>query len=234
MKHLKRCYTELLTNTPDPVIAIEQAGRLCYKSQKHCTECDGSGWRDVEIEAGKFEKQSCMDCNGRATEFVRMLIKRGHEAMIEHAVATFKFICDRGVTHELVRHRLASYAQESTRYCNYSKDKFDSEITVIRPPELTEQQWERRKKVLEHIELLYQEEVGEGVKPQIARGVLPISLKTEIICTANFRQWRTMMKLRTSKAAHPQIRQMMSSVHNVFKMEWPVFVEDIEPYEHTD
>jgi len=218
MKVLTECSAELISHTVYPTIVIERAGRTCYKSEKPCPDCGG------------YADKSCMTCVGRSNEFVRMLIERGHEAMIEHATATFKFICDRGVTHELVRHRLASFGQESTRYCNYNKKKFGAEITILQPDGLTDQQWERRKKVLEYIEHLYLEEIGEGLNPQIACGVLPICLKTEIITTANFREWRHILKLRTSKAAHPQIRQMMGQVYDVFNTTWPVFVEDIEPF----
>jgi thymidylate synthase (FAD) len=101
---------EILTpiNRNNILQSIEIAGRTCYKSEDKITE-------------------------DSASKFVRMLISRGHEAMIEHNSLTVKFICDRGVSHEIVRHRIASYAQESTRYCNYSNDKFGNEITVIKP-----------------------------------------------------------------------------------------------------
>jgi len=227
---------ELLSCTPHPLLAIEAAGRTCYKSEdriEDCATCGGTGFVSGENLSGDGvgAYDECPECAERARTFAAMLIKRGHEAMIEHAVATFRFVCDRGVTHELVRHRLASFGQESTRYCNYGKDKFGSEITVIRPPGLTDEQWERREDLFAQIEMLYLMETGERVKPQIARGILPISLKTEIVTTANFREWRHILKLRTAKPAHPQIRIMMRQVYDVFAKKWPVIVEDVEPYE---
>jgi thymidylate synthase (FAD) len=175
---------ELLWITPEPLKAIEKAGRTCYKSEEKITETSSSA-------------------------FVAMLNSKEHGAMIEHASASLRFVCDRGVTHEIVRHRLASYAQESTRYCNYAKEKFGREIGIIMPNEhLTPAQVERRIELMTHIEKVYMSEIDEGVTPQIARGVLPTCLKTEIVMTANFREWQHFFKLRTSKAAHPQMREV--------------------------
>ena len=175
---------ELWRITPDAEALIERAGRICYKSEELITR----------ESAGKF---------------IKMLIARGHESVIEHPSATMCFVCDRGVTHELVRHRIASYSQSSTRFCNYTRGKFDGQISVVRPPGLTDTQWWRRALVLADIEMLYKKEVKEGLKPQIARGLLPISLKTEIVVSANLREWRHIFNLRCSKAAHPQIRALM-------------------------
>lgn len=221
---------KLLSNTPNPLMAIEAAGRTCYKSEdriEDCTTCNGTGMIPGHVEV----LEPCCECKKRAAKFTAMLIKRGHEAMIEHAVATFRFVCDRGVTHELVRHRLCAFGQESTRYCNYGKDKFGNEIAVIRPPGLTNEQWDRRKDVYQAIQDAYMRELSEGIKPQIARGLLPISVKTEIVTTANFREWRHILRLRTAQPAHPQIRIAMKQVYDVFAKKWPVIVEDIEPYE---
>ena len=192
-----------ITSTPDALSVIEIAGRTCYKSED------------------KITPES-------AEKFVRMLITAGHEAMIEHAVATFKFVCDRGVTHELVRHRLASYSQESTRYCNYTGAKFGGHITIVYPKGLTDAQLKRREDHFNAVQALYDQEIAEGVKPQIARGVLPTCLKTEIVCTMNFREWRHALRLRTSKAAHPQIAEVMADVMNWFKQNYPVIVEDLQ------
>jgi thymidylate synthase (FAD) len=188
--------------TPDALSVIERAGRTCYKSEDKITP---------ESSAA----------------FVRMLIKAGHEAMVEHAVASFRFVCDRGVTHELVRHRLASFAQESTRYCNYSGAKFGG-IAVIEPPGLDAFGLHDWRLACEQCERSYINMTTTlGIKPQIARSVLPTCLKTEIVCTMNFREWRHTLKLRTSKSAHPQIAEIMGDVMKWFKSEYPVIVEDL-------
>jgi len=183
---------------------IERIGRTCYKSEDRITE-------------------------NSAASFVKMLIDRGHEAMIEHVHISVRIICDRGVTHEIVRHRLASYAQESTRYCNYSKDKYGSEITVIEPnfwqdkPECKEI-WEQAMK---NAEEAYMKLISLGASPQEARSVLPNSLKTEIVVTMNLREWRHFFKLRTDKSAHPQIREIAVPLLKAFKEKIPVVFDDL-------
>lgn len=166
---------------------IEKIGRVCYKSEDKITE-DGES----------------------AKRFVRMLIKRHHEAMIEHSTLSVLFTVDRGVSHEMVRHRIASFAQESTRYCNYSKDKFGNEITVIKPFffDETSDLYHDWFVACDSCENLYFELLKGGAKPEEARTVLPNSLKTEITITANYREWRTFFRLRTAKDAHPQIREV--------------------------
>lgn len=164
---------------------IERCGRVCYKSEDKITDTS-------------------------AAAFVAGIIKRGHEAVLEHFNITVKFICDRGVSHEIVRHRLASYCQESTRYCNYSKDGFGGEITVIQPCYLATcgagyQMW---KEACEAAETAYFNLLNFGCSPQEARAVLPNSLKTEVVMTANLREWRHFFNLRTAPAAHPQMREV--------------------------
>lgn len=188
--------------TQDALSVIERAGRTCYKSEEGITP-DSS------------------------EKFVRTIIRSGHESVVEHAVASFRFVCDRGVTHELVRHRLASYSQESTRYCNYAGARLGGHITLIHPPGLTDEQRRRREAHFDLVQALYDVEIAEGVKPQIARGILPTCLKTEIVCTMNFREWRHALKLRTAKAAHPQIVEVMLEVLAWFRSNYPVVVEDI-------
>jgi thymidylate synthase (FAD) len=194
---------ELLWATPNAIEAIERAGRTCYKSEDKITE-------------------------DSANKFVEMLIKRGHEAMIEHASASLLFVCDRGVTHEIVRHRMASYAQESTRYCSYASAKFGSEITVIEPPDLTMPQYEVWEASMNESEQSYLDLIKLGVTPQIARGVLPNSLKTEIVVTANFREWRHIFKLRTAKTAHPQMREVMNIAFDMLVKEFPIVFADLK------
>lgn len=184
---------------------LEQCGRVCYKSEDKTTE-------------------------GSAYKFVAGIIKRGHEAVLEHCSFTVKFTCDRGVSHEIVRHRLASYCQESTRYCNYSKEGFGSEITVIEPlffepGTLGYETWQKACKIAEDA---YFDLLDWGCSPQEARAVLPNSLKTEVVMTANIREWRHFFKLRCSSAAHPQMREVACMLLNMCKERIPVLFDDIE------
>jgi len=184
---------------------IEKVGRTCYKSEDKITD-------------------------DSAIEFAKGLIKRGHEAMIEHNSISVRFICDRGVSHEIVRHRLASFGQESTRYCNYSKDKFSNEITVIEPLFFKENRtqsiiWE---KAMRDAETSYFMLLDIGASPQEARAVLPNSLKTEIVMTTNIREWRHFFKLRIAKGAHPQMRELAIPLLAELKTLIPVVFDDIK------
>ncbi|MDR1735654.1 MAG: FAD-dependent thymidylate synthase [Oscillospiraceae bacterium] len=183
---------------------IERIGRVCYKSED------------------KITPES-------APAFVKMLIARGHEAMIEHYSFSVKFICDRGVSHEIVRHRIASFAQESTRYCNYSKDKYGGEITVIAPffwPDESEQ-FLRWREGMESAERAYFALLAAGATAQEARAALPSSLKTELVMTANLREWRHFFKLRAASAAHPQMREVAAALLEELKTLMPVVFDDI-------
>ncbi|MBQ3452883.1 FAD-dependent thymidylate synthase [Candidatus Saccharibacteria bacterium] len=183
---------------------IEIAGRTCYKSESNIT-------------------------SDSAKKFVASVIKNGHESVIEHEKITVRIICDRGITHEIVRHRLASYSQESTRYCNYSKDKFDNELTFIRPPffEKGSEVYQIWLSAMQESELNYLDMIESGVKPEEARTVLPNSLKTEIIVTMNLREWRHFFKVRTADAAHPQMREIARPMLESFKNLIPVVFDDI-------
>lgn len=148
--------------------------------------------------------------------------------MLEHASITVRFTVDRGVSHEIVRHRLASYCQESTRYCNYSKDAFGSEITVIRPEYLKENTpgylfW---KTAMEYAESAYFSLLTCGYTPQEARAVLPNSLKTEVVMTANLREWRHFFKLRCSSAAHPEMQRVARPLCMELRRLIPVVFDD--------
>lgn len=185
--------------------SLELAGRCCYKSENKISEIS-------------------------ASDFVRMLVQRGHEAMIEHCSITVKFICDRGISHEIVRHRIASYGQESTRYCSYHQDKFGNEITVIKPlfyEEETDKYKEWKTACLES-EKRYFNLLNLGSTAQEARSVLPTSLKTEIVVTMNMREWRHFLKLRTASAAHPQMREITIPLLEDLKKKLPELFEDIE------
>jgi len=150
-------------------------------------------------------------------------------------VITVKFLTDRGVTHELVRHRVASFSQESTRYCNYGKDKFGSEITVVEPfffDKLSDRyaMWKGSCLVAE---ARYLDLLAVGATAQEARSVLPNSLKTEIQVTANVREWRHILRLRTSREAHPQIRQIMVPLAWELAKRWPILFADFADVEHS-
>jgi len=211
---------------------LERVGRVCYKSEDKITE-------------------------NSSEKFIKNILKRGHESVIEHSAIMVKFVCDRGVTHELVRHRLCAFSQESTRYCNYKGG-----VTFVIPPWLDwipegkRDNWDAYKifdiacikgKTV-YDEDTYHEHVREGTlwlvsmkdsedryinaldigwSPQQARSVLPNSTKTEIVMTANFREWRHIFKLRCSKAAHPQMREIMIPLLQECKGIIPVIFEDI-------
>ena len=207
--------TEILTNISEGGIEelklIELIGRTCYKSEDKIAE-DGS----------------------TAKKFVKQLINSGHEAMLEHSLLTVKFTVDRGITHELVRHRLFSFAQESTRYCNYSKDKFGNQITFIVPCYLDYinlnggfYEW---KKACIEAEEAYFKMLNEGFTPQEARAVLPNSTKSDIIVSGNYRQWRHFFNLRAAEVTgkvHPQMKEvtipLLEEVHNRI----PIVFDDI-------
>lgn len=183
---------------------IEKIGRVCYKSEAKISE-------------------------GSARCFVQSILKNGHESVIEHCSVTVKVICDRGISHEIVRHRLASYSQESTRYCNYSSGKFGNELTVIRPYFWSEsdEKYQVWKQSMESAEKAYQALIDLGATPQEARSVLPNSLKTELVMTMNLREWRHFFWLRTDSHAHPQMREITIPMLKEFKKQIPVVFDDI-------
>lgn len=184
---------------------IELCGRVCYKSEDRITE-------------------------DSAEKFIGVILKSGHESVLEHEKITVKLICDRGVTHEIVRHRIASYSQESTRYCNYTKDKFGNEITFIRPFFWAEdeEKYAVWKNTMQEIENAYFKLMELGAKPEEARSILPNSVKTEIAITMNIREWRHFFRLRTAERAHPQMRECALPLLSDFKSRIPVLFDDID------
>lgn len=189
---------QLVWVTPKAAYEIEMATRTCYKSE------------------------AAYDPDKTADFLDRVINQNHHHSVVEHACASFRVICDRGVSHEFVRHRLASFSQESTRYCNYGKDKFGKEITVIEPPDLTPPQREAWVNAMLDAEAAYFTMlVQHGCAPQIARSVLPTCLKTEFVITANFREWLHIIELRTAKAAHPQIREIVLQIQAILQRECP-------------
>lgn len=209
MRVIKAGY-EILTpiNRLEILKTIEVASRVCYKSESNITE-------------------------ESASKMVKNLIKSGHTAMIEHASISVKFICDRGVSHEIVRHRIASFAQESTRYCDYSKNKFDKQITFIKPLFYKEgtPNYTAWKETCERCEATYFWLLNHGSTPQEARSVLPNSLKTEIVVTMNLREWIHFFKLRavgTTGKPHPQMTEITIPLLNELKALLPEIFGDIE------
>ena len=185
---------------------LERIGRVCYKSEGKITETSYD-------------------------PFLRSLLRRGHESVIEHASVSVLIVCDRGVSHEIVRHRIASYSQESTRYCNYSRDQFGRELTFVKPCFWREDSqlygiWEDAMRAAEDA---YFRMLDAGASPQEARSILPNSLKTEIVATMDLREWRHFFKLRTAPAAHPQMREVACALLADFQQKIPVLFDDISP-----
>jgi len=228
MKLIKPSYKILTHIDNEILIDIERVARTCYKSEDR-----------IEI-GNKASNGELYDREPKSAKIlIEKLIKRGHEAMLEFGSnITVKFICDRGVSHELVRHRLCSFAQESTRYCNYGKDDHitfiipswftDDDINTINNPKLeitnVSEHW---KDAMQDSEIYYNKLISKGWLPQQARSVLPNSLKTEINIDANIREWRHIFKLRTNKAAHPQMRELMCPLLDEFKSKIPILFDDI-------
>lgn len=208
MRVINAGYQILTPIVGDELKKIEIAGRTCYKSESSITD-----------ESAKA--------------FVQKLINNGHEAMLEHSSLTVKFICDRGVSHELVRHRLASFAQESTRFCNYSGDRFGNELTFIKPFffEDLPKEYDLWESAMLAAENYYLKLLNLGRAPQEARSVLPNSIKTEVIMTANYREWRHFFKLRavgTTGKPHPQMTEITIPLLKEIKTKIPAIFDDLE------
>lgn len=219
-------YVELFDpiNGEEILRKIEHCGRTCYKSEE------------------QISKDS-------AKRFINGLLKSKHLSVIEHVSLTVKIICSRSISHEIVRHRLASYSQESTRYCDFSKEKFGKQITVILPKgfdedllgehnhnhiRLTDSTHERLKNTEQlywfygcaDTEIAYLRMLSNGAKPEIAREILPHCLKTEIVMTCNLREWKHIFQMRCQKAAHPHIQETMKDVLHRFYEEIPIIFDD--------
>lgn len=176
---------------------IERIGRVCYKSEHRIT-------------------------SSSAAPFVRNIITRGHESVLEHISITVRFVTDRAIANELVRHRIAAYSQESTRYCNY-KDK----IEFIYPKNVSDKQLQLIMEACACAATTYQALIADGATPEVARDVLPLCTKTELIATYNLREWRHILRLRTDKAAHPKMRELMQTLLQLFQGLVPIIFDDI-------
>jgi thymidylate synthase (FAD) len=182
---------------------IEAGGRTCYKSEDKI-------------------------CEGSAEPFIEKIKNFKHESVLEHGVITVRIVCDRGVSHEMVRHRIAAFSQESTRYCNYSKGKYGGEITVVRPQTgLTDDQYSLWEEAMTLAEMNYLGMVRRGASAQQARSVLPNSLKTEMVMSANPREWRHIFTVRTHRDAHPDMVATLRPVLQEFRKRWPVLFDDV-------
>lgn len=181
-------------NATDVYSKIERCGRVCYQSEP----------------------------KGNPEQFIRMLIKRGHESVLEHVSLTFHVVTNRAIQNELVRHRLASFSVESTRYVKYN------DATFVKPLGMVGAGFDYWLSLVEQIETSYGKLLSLGTTPEIARDVLSLGLKSELYMTANLREWRHILKLRTAKAAHPQMRQLAGMILEIFKEKLPVIVEDIQ------
>lgn len=193
---------------------IERVARVCYKSEDKITP-DGES----------------------AKKLVVFLVKQGHEAMLEHSQLSVLFTCDRAIANELVRHRIASFAQESTRYCNYSKEKFGGELSFVKPSYISDgtREYYAWETVCVDAEAAYLCMVSDlKLRPEQARCVLPLCLKTEIVVTANYREWRNIFKLRTPVAAHPQMRELMCPLLLEVQKKIPVVFDDIYTFWPAD
>lgn len=203
----------------DTLQVIERAGRTCYKSEDKITP-------------------------DSAAKFVKTIMASQHESVIEHVSASMLFVTDRGVTHEIVRHRIASYSQESTRYCNYCKEKFGGDITFVLPVRFAKDwgdmknprsivlspmqvRYARWRMAMEYAETKYRDDIADDATPQEARDLLPNSLKTEIVMTANMREWRHFFKLRCSPKAHPQMQDLAKQALKMFTEAVPVLFDDL-------
>lgn len=204
MKIIEQSY-RILWNPGD---VIEKAARTCYRSKDKITE-DGSSDRKIK----------------------EMLTTLGHTAMLEHSVLSVEFTTDRAIANELERHRLCSFAQESTRYCNYSKDKFGNELTFVQPEWIFDlftydaSIWADACVMAEHTYLTL---LKKGLKPEDARCVLPLSLATKLVMTTNYAEWRHILKLRTAKGAHPQMRALTIPLLKELQETIPVIFDDIK------
>jgi thymidylate synthase (FAD) len=246
MKIIDQSY-EIINLPENPLELIEAAGRTCYKSEDKigCTldECKVPLERrkfkwSVKPDKGMGRKQVCTGCPHHSShKFAKMLIDRGHHAMIEFGDITVRFITNRGVTHELVRHRLFSFAQESTRYVRY-----DGQMEFIRPVWMSMGSIAQKApqspewvflNMCEDAEFAYNDLIKKGWRPEQAREVLPNSLKTEIVVKGNIREWRHCFQLRTSRKAHPQIRALMLPLLAELKTKIPVIFDGIPIPKHT-
>ena len=205
----------------------------CYEAMRIC-----------EVAARTCYRSEDKIGEGTAERIIKNCLRNGHESVIEHVQLTFEVVCDRAVSHQWVRHRLSSYSQESQRYCNYNKDKFNNEVVFVYPVWAEELlQWEHAsndplvmrmndiKNSCFFAEQTYLKLIEDGVKPEDARAVLPNCTKTQFIWSANMREIRHFIQLRATKNAQPDIRKLAIDLYNLLQHEgFGAFLEGIEVY----
>lgn len=188
--------------------------------------------RRIEVAGRTAYKSECQISEDSAVGFVKMLVARQHLSVLEHVSVSARVVCDRGISHEIVRHRIASYTQESTRYCNYSQERFGTEVVFVLPRFLYDRadddplfrKWER---AMLDAERTYLEMIELGAEPQEARSVLPNSLKTEIVMTMNVREWLHFFRLRTASTAHPDMQIVANKLLADFRLHVPVVFDSV-------
>lgn len=193
----------------EQLLVLERAGRTSYQSEKH----------EITVDS--------------ATGFVKRMIRSGHESVIEHSVLSVKFLnCSRGLTHELVRHRHSAFTQESTRYVGYDKNDFQvvlpNHVDANELIDLGEDEFTTPTEMVETLEQFYSAMKKAGWKSQDARQFLPIGIKSEIVISANFREWRHIFYLRTAKDAHWEIRSAMCKLLDELQGMIPAIFDDFE------
>ena len=179
---------------------IEKAGRTCYQSE----------------------------AKGDPKEFIKRLIEKEHLSVLEHGSVTFEAVTTRALANQLVRHRIASYSQESTRYCNYSKGKFEGEIAVIKPTRLEGKAYLIWAEAMKTAEKAYIELIQEGTPPEVARGILPLDTKTSIVVTMNFRALREFLQKRLHKDAQQEMQTLAKVLLAELIWEYPTIFKDLE------
>lgn len=211
--------------------------KIIAPSVEVITPLDGEAiLKHLELCARNCYKSEDKITADSARKMIKKLIEMGHEAMIEHFNLTVKFICDLGAYKDLTRHRHASFAIESTRYCNYFKGKFGSELSIIKPCNILENTPEYKLwyNTMQTIENNYNAMAELGCKPDQLRMLLPHSIKADVILTANLREWRHIFKLRCAPAAHPSVQQIMRMLFRELKSKIPVIFDDLIDYDEQE
>lgn len=236
MPKLSKPFAKIVCCTPNMLDVIEDAARLCYLSEPKVAKTAYGNEHPPE----RLQEQET---------FLRSKIALGHLSVLEHGNITVDFGFDRGVSHEEVRHRLQAISQSSTRYCNFSQEKYGSQISVIEPfffdkedenvgkielPETKITFYDLNKfdmwfLAMQYAEVFYMGLIGLGATPSEARSVLPNSLETFMRSTMNVREWRHVLKIRTEAGVHPQMAEVMVPLLWKFQQQWPIFFSDIVP-----
>ena len=183
--------------------------------------------RLTELIGRKCYQSGGRIAKGTAEPFVRMIRSRGHFAIFDHVSASVSWIVNIGIGRELTRHRIAGYAQESTRYCSYDKRSFGNELTFVAPHGRSAEGYRRWERAMADIERAYLDDIAAGMPAELARDMLPLATKSELVSTFDFTAWRNVFAKRTDKSAHPQMREIMQKALHEFQNRWPAFFDDL-------